>query len=104
MNELLLLLFGAIGGALYSFPMYIAAISLVPPGRFALAIFIFSIFVGAVMAPVFVPMLAGWKPWLVQPSPYPLSVATGLVANPLVPIFVKKVTGWAERFNPEGVK
>lgn len=104
MNDPLLYLFGAFGALLYSFPVYLAAASTTPPGRFALVILAFSVVVGAVVGPVLVPMLGNWKPWLVTPEPYPLALGIGLAINPLMPIIIRRLTKYAEAFNPGGVK
>lgn len=104
MNNPLLYIFGGIGALIYAFPMYLAAASSVPPGRFAIAIVFFSVFVGAVIAPVLVPLLGHRWPFLIDPEPYPLAVAVGLASNPLMPIFIRKLTGWAESFNLGGTK
>lgn len=104
MTDPLLYVFGAVGALIYSFPLYLSALNLVPPGRFALPVLIFSVFVGAVLAPILVPMLGGRWSFLVDPEPYPLAVGIGLGANPLVPIVVRKLTGWADSYNLGGTK
>lgn len=104
MRDVLLYLFGGVGALIYGFPMYLAAISLVPPARFAIAVLLFSVFVGTMLAPVLVPMLGHRWSFLVDPEPYPLALAIGLVANPLAPIFIRKLTGWAEAYNIGGKK
>jgi hypothetical protein len=104
MHDPLLYLFGGIGALIYSFPMYLASASAVPPGRFAFVVMLFSVFVGAVLSPVLVPLLGHRWPFLVEPEPYPLAVAIGLGANPLMPIFIRKLTGWAEAYNVGGTK
>jgi hypothetical protein len=104
MNDHLLYIFGAVGALIYSFPMYLAAASSVPPAKFALVIMMFSVFVGAMLAPVLVPLLGHKWNFLVDPEPYPLAVGIGLASNPLMPIFIRKLTGWAESYNPGGPK
>jgi len=104
MTDPLLYLFGAVGALIYGFPMFLAAISTVPPTRFALASLAFAVFLGSVAAPVLAQILGNRWSFLVDPQPYPLAVGIGLVANPLVPIFVRKVTGWAEGYNLGGKK
>ena len=104
MNDLLLYVFGAVGALLYAFPMYIAALSLDPPAKFALHMLLFSVFIGALLAPSFTLLLGSWKPFLVTPTPYPLAVGIGLAVNPLAPIVLRKLTRWAEAYNVEGNK
>ncbi|MEG3089490.1 hypothetical protein [Sphingomonas sp. PB4P5] len=104
MGDALLYLFGAAGALIYGFPVYLAAIQTDPPTRFASAVLTFSVFTGAIIAPMIVPMLGHRWPFLVNPEPYPLAVAMGLAANPLVPIFVRKMTGWADAFQLGGKK
>ena len=98
MTDILLYVFGAVGAFIYAFPLYLTAASAVPPGRFAVAVLTFSVFVGAMIAAALVPLLGARWPFLVDPAPYPLAVGVGLAANPLVPLFVRKVTGWAESY------
>lgn len=93
---LILALCGALGALLYSFPILISALRAIPPDRFAWASATFSVLVGGAMAPILVPLLGAWKPFLVQPEPYPLAVGLGLAVNPLAPILVRKLTGWAD--------
>lgn len=95
---LLLAACGAVGASLYAFPILIAALKAVPPGRFAWTTALFSVIVGAVLAPIFVDPLGAKWPFLVFPKPYPLAVALGLAVNPLTPIFVKKLTQFADRY------
>ena len=94
-----LALCGAFGALLYSFPIYIAALKSVPPGRFALAMLGFAVIVGAFAAPILVPLLGHRWPFLVEPEPFPLAVGVGLAVNPISPILIKKLTGWADSFN-----
>ncbi len=101
MNDPLLYLFGAVGAVLYAFPMYIAAISVTPPAqppRFALVMLLFSVFVGGIVSPGLTLMLGYIKGFLVKPTPYPLAVAVGLAINPLSPIFLRKLTSWADAY------
>ena len=93
-----LALCGALGALLYSFPILIAALKSVPPGRFAWTSLGFSVGVGAMMAPILVPLLGSRWSFLVQPEPYPLAVGIGLAINPLAPIAIKKLTGWADAY------
>lgn len=95
---LLLALCGGMGALLYSFPILIAALKAVPPTQYAWATLAFSVLVGAVVAPILVPMLGNWKPFLVQPEPYPLALGLGLAINPLAPIAIRKLTGWADAY------
>ncbi len=104
MSNPLFYLFGALGALIYAFPVYLAAVSTVPPGKFALVAMVFAVFVGGVLAPVLVPLLGHRWPFLVQPEPYPLAVVIGLACNPVMPIFMRKLTGWAESFNPGDTK
>jgi hypothetical protein len=93
---LVLSLCGLIGALMYSFPVLIAALKAVPPGRFAWTSMTFSVVVGAACAPIFVPLLGAWKPFLVQPEPYPLALGIGLAINPLTPIVLRRVLAVAE--------
>lgn len=95
---LTLALCGALGALLYAFPIMIAALKLVPPGRFAWTSMGFSVLVGGLMSPILVPLLGSRWPFLVQPEPYPLAVGIGLAINPLAPIAIKKLTGWADAY------
>jgi nucleoside recognition membrane protein YjiH len=104
MNNPLLYVFGAVGALIYAFPMYLAAASAEPPGKFAFTVMLFSIFTGAILAPVLVPALGHKWDFLVQPEPYPLAVAVGLASNPLMPIVIDKLTKWAEAYKPGGMK
>jgi len=104
MNNPLLYLFGGIGALIYAFPMYLAAASADPPGKFAFVVLLFSVFTGAVLAPLLVPALGHRWGFLVQPEPFPLAIAVGLVCNPLIPIFVGKIRDWAESFKLGGSK
>jgi len=91
-----LALCGLIGALMYSFPVLIAALKSVPPGRFAWTSMAFSVIVGASCAPIFVPLLGSWKPFLVQPEPYPLALGVGLAINPLTHIVLRRVLAVAE--------
>lgn len=104
MNDFLLYIFGGVGALIYAFPMYLAAASAEPPGKFAFTVMLFSVFVGGILAPVLVPLLGHRWSFLVDPEPYPLAVAVGLASNPLMPIFIRKLTGWAESYNLGGTK
>jgi len=104
MRDVLLYLLGGVGAAIYAFPMYLAAIQQEPPLRFAVPVLVFSLFVGTMLAPTFVPLLGHRWPFLVDPEPYPLAVAVGLAANPLAPIFVKRLKKWAETYGTGGKK
>lgn len=95
---LILALCGALGALLYSFPILIAALKSVPPGRFAWTSMAFSVVMGAAMSPILVPLLGHRWSFLVQPEPYPLAVGVGLAVNPIAPIVVKKMTGWADKY------
>lgn len=101
---LILALCGALGALLYSFPILIAALKAIPPGRFAWTSMVFSVVVGAAMAPILVPMLGSRWDFLVQPEPYPLAVGVGLAVNPLAPIVVKRLTGWADNYQIGNIK
>jgi hypothetical protein len=104
MSDYLLYLLGGVGALIYAFPMWLAAVSTVPPARFAFTAMLFAVFVGAVLAPALVPLLGHRWPFLVEPEPYPLALAVGLACNPVMPIFVRKLTGWAESYNLGGTK
>lgn len=93
-----LALCGALGALLYSFPILLAALRAVPPTRFAWLAAMFSVLIGATMAPILVPLLGHRWPFLVEPEPYPLAVGIGLAINPFAPIIVKKLTGWADAY------
>jgi len=93
-----LALSGALGALLYAFPLLIKALSAVPPSRFAWSSFAFSVVVGAMSAPILVPFLGGKWDFLIIPEPYPLAAGIGLAVNPLAPILVDKLTGWATNY------
>jgi len=95
---ILLAVCGMVGALLYSFPIFLAALNSIPPGRFAWASLCFSVVVGTTLAPILVPMLGYRWPFLIAPNPYPLAVGVGLAVNPLAPIIVKKLTGWADAY------
>lgn len=97
-DRLFMALCGALGALLYSFPILIAALKSVPPGRFAWTSLAFSVGVGTLSAPILVPMLGARWPFLIAPEPYPLAVGIGLAINPLAPIAVRKLTGWADSY------
>lgn len=97
-----LALCGAAGALTYSFPLYLKAIAEVPPAKFALHRMLFSVFVGAICAVVFTRVLGHNWPWMVTPEPWPLAFVLGLASNPIVPIFLRRVVGWAEDFTPGG--
>jgi hypothetical protein len=94
-----LALCGALGAALYGFPVFMAALNSVPPARFAWASLAFSIAVGALSTPLLVPTLGNRWPWLLVPEPYPLAIGIGLAVNPIAPILVRKLTGWVDAVN-----
>lgn len=89
---------GAAGAMTYSFPIYIKAVSKVPPARFALVNCIFSVFVGAITAALFTKLIGHNWSWTVSPEPWPLAMVIGLGSNPLVPVLLKKLHKWAEAF------
>lgn len=97
-THLLLAACGAVGALMYSFPILLAALKAVPPGRFAWTTALFSVFLGAALAPIFVPNLGAKWPFLVQPEPYPLAVGVGLMVNPLTPIIVRRLTKFADSY------
>lgn len=99
-----LALCGAFGAMLYGFPIFLAALTSVPPGRFAWVSLGFSVVVGAFSAPILVPLLGSKWDFLVQPEPYPLAVGIGLAVNPIAPILVRKITGFADAYTIGGKK
>lgn len=104
MHDPFLFLVGAIGALIYAFPMYLASAGKVPPPHWPLATLIFAVFTGAVISALLVPTLGHRWDFLVQPEPYPLAFVVGLMANPMVPVVVRKLTGWAEAYNLGGKK
>lgn len=102
MDDLLLYVFGAVGALLYSFPMYIAAISIIPPSKFALHTLFFSIIIGATISPILTIVFGNHWPFLVVPIPYPLAAALGLLVNPIAPIIVARISKIAENYTPKG--
>lgn len=92
----ILALWGAIGSAMYAVPILIQSLSAVPPTKFAWVSLGFSIVVGALMAPILVPILGSRWDYLIHPTPYPLAVGVGLAINPVTPIFINKIKGIAE--------
>jgi len=97
-----LALCGAAGALTYSFPLYLKALSQVPPGKFALHTMVFSIFVGAICAAVFTRVIGANWTWTVNPEPWPLALVIGLASNPLAPIILRRLEAWAERVTPGG--
>lgn len=89
---------GIAGALIYSFPAYLRAISRKPPLEFAMATLLFSLFVGSVSATLFTRLVGYHWPWTVQPEPWPLALVIGLASNPLVPILLRRIEGWAETF------
>lgn len=104
MHNPFLYLMGAIGALIYAFPMYLANKSKVPPDTHPIPALAFAIFTGAVLAPLITPVLGKRWPFMVDPEPYPLAFVLGLLANPIVPVFVRKATGWAEAYQIGGKK
>lgn len=92
---------GAAGAVTYSFPLYLKAITRVPPAKFALAACLFAIFVGCVTAALFTKLIGHHFPWTVEPEPWPLAMVIGLGSNPLVPKLLKFMERWADAY--EGV-
>lgn len=89
---------GAAGALIYAFPAYLRAIGRKPPLEFAMATLTFSIFVGSVCAMLFTRLIGFHWPWTIQPEPWPLSLVVGLASNPLVPVMLRRIEGWAETF------
>jgi drug/metabolite transporter (DMT)-like permease len=89
---------GAAGSLTYSIPLYLKAAGRVPPTKFALVNLIFSVFVGAVCAALFTRLVGFHWPWTVNPEPWPLAMVIGLGSNPLVPVVVRRLEGFAETF------
>ena len=103
MNTLLVFaMCGAVGSITYSFPVYLKGVSKVPPVKLALANMLFSLFVGTASAVIFTNVIGYHFPWTVQPEPWPLAMVVGLGSNPLVPILLRKLEGWAEAFQGKG--
>lgn len=103
--ELSLLMFalcGAAGALIYSFPVFLKNITKVPPTQFSTLHLVFAVFVGSCFAAIFTRIVGYHFPWTIRPEPWPLSMVIGLCSNPLVPVIVRKVQGWAEAF--EGKK
>jgi hypothetical protein len=95
---LLLIICGVSGAMIYAVPTYLKAMSMIPPMRFAAVYLVFSLFVGALCALVFTNLIGHHYPWAVQPEPWPLAVVIGLGSNPLVPIALRRLEGFAETF------
>jgi hypothetical protein len=89
---------GATGALIYSFPLYLKAISKDPPFKHAGLKTLFSIFVGATFALFFTGIIGQNFAWTIRPEPWPLALVIGLSSNRLVPIILKKIDGWAESF------
>jgi len=104
MHDPFLYLVGAVGALIYAFPMYLASAGKVPPPHWPLAALLFAVFTGAVLSPLLVPTLGHRWPFLVDPEPYPLAFGVGLLANPIVPVVVRKATGWADAYTIGGNK
>lgn len=99
---LILAVCGAAGALTYSFPVYLKAVAEVPPARFALVRMLSSIFTGAIFAALLTRVIGHQWPWMVTPEPWPLALVIGLASNPLLPIVLRRLEGWAETFTPGG--
>lgn len=89
---------GAAGALVYSFPLYIKAIKQVPPESYALLSFFFSVFVGGLFSVLFTSFIGYHWDWTVKPEPYPLALVIGLSSNMAVPVVLKKVQDFLEKF------
>lgn len=89
---------GIAGALIHSFPAYLRKISKKPPTEFAFLTLAFSLFTGSVSALLFTDVIGFHWPWTVQPNPWPLALVVGLGSNPLVPILLGRLEGWAEKF------
>src|ERR1044072_1688493 len=89
---------GAAGALTYSLPIYLKALSEIPPAKFPLANCLFSLFVGLTCSILFTQMIGYHWPWTVEPEPWPLAMVIGLASNPLVPIVLRRLEDWARIF------
>lgn len=89
---------GISGALIYSFPAYLRGISKTPPAQFALTTLLFSLFTGSISALLFTGLIGFHWPWTIEPDPWPLALVVGLGSNPLVPILLRRLEGWAETF------
>lgn len=100
MNQMLVVLAacGAAGALTYSVPLYLKAVSKIPPTPHALTNLFFSIFVGTISAALFTRLIGYHWPWTITPEPWPLAMMIGLGSNPLVPIVLRRLERFAETF------
>lgn len=100
MTETLIILAccGFAGALTYSVPLYIRALTKVPPTPFALANLLFSVFVGSISAVLFTKVIGYNWAWTINPEPWPLAMVIGLASNPLVPIVLRRLESFAETF------
>ncbi len=95
-----LALCGAAGALTYSFPVYLKAVSEVPPAQFSVHRMIFSVFVGGLFAAILTNVIGRRWAWTIDPEPYPLALVIGLACNPLIPIVLRRLEAWAEKVTP----
>lgn len=89
---------GAAGALVYSFPLYLKAMKQNPPESFALATLFFSVFVGGLFSILLTNFIGYHWSWTVKPEPWPLALVIGLSSNMMVPVVLKKIQDWAEKF------
>lgn len=88
LTDILQFVFGGIGAIIYGFPLYMT--SRKEDGFDAGANFAYAVFVGIIFGGLLAPVFGhSWK-WLVNPTPYPLAVGLGLLANPITPLIIER--------------
>jgi hypothetical protein len=88
LTDLLQFVFGGVGAIIYGFPLYMT--SRKEDTFEAGANFMYAVFVGIVFGGVLSPAFGNRWSWLVNPTPYPLAVGLGLLANPLTPLIIDR--------------
>jgi hypothetical protein len=88
LTDTLLFVFGGVGAIIYGFPMFMASRK---EDRFeAGANFVYAVFVGVVFGGLLTPGIGHSWHWLVTPTPFPLAVGLGLLANPVTPLIIDR--------------
>jgi hypothetical protein len=83
-------LFGGVGAIIYGFPVYMASRKADDVPFESAANFAYAVFVGAVFGGVLPSAIGGHFKWAIQPTPFPLAVGLGLLANPVTPLIIER--------------
>lgn len=81
--------FGGVGAIIYGFPVFMASRKTDVPFE-AAANFVYAVFVGAVFGGVLPSAVGKNFAWAIDPTPYPLAVGLGLLANPVTPLIIDR--------------